>query len=185
MEKQMQESDELLYSRFLEKRREEDLALLLQRHREGLFLFLNSLLHNPEDAEELMLDTFAQAVSGKSLFAGRSSFKTWLYSIGKKKAMMLLRKKRFLLQPSEQTEASEDSLPELELLKQERNRQLYLAMDQLKEEYRQVLFFLYFEQMTHEEAARVMGKTKKQIYHLAERGKKALKAQLERMGFEG
>jgi len=179
------ESDESIYSRFLEKRQEEDMTLLLQRHREGLFLFINGFVHNPEDAEEIMLDTFAQIAIGKSLFAGRSSFKTWLYSIAKKKAFMHLRKKRFDLQPLELLQLPAESLPELELLTKERDRQLYQAMEQLKEEYRQILFLIYFEKMSMEEAARVMGRSKKQVYHLSERGRKALKAQLERMGFEG
>ena len=38
--------------------------------------------------------------------------------------------------------------------------------------------------MSHEEAARVMKKTRKQIYNLAARGKKALRETLEGMGFE-
>ena len=41
-----------------------------------------------------------------------------------------------------------------------------------------------FEDMDAEEAAKAMGKTKKQVYNLTERGKKALRAELERMGFE-
>ena len=43
---------------------------------------------------------------------------------------------------------------------------------------------LFYEQMSPEEAGRVMGKNKKQIYNLAERGKKALRTELERMGFD-
>ena len=37
--------------------------------------------------------------------------------------------------------------------------------------------------MSHEEAARVMRKNRRQIYHLAERGRAALREKLERMGF--
>ena len=38
--------------------------------------------------------------------------------------------------------------------------------------------------MSHEEAARVMGKSAKQVYNLSFRGKQALKETLERMGFD-
>ena len=38
--------------------------------------------------------------------------------------------------------------------------------------------------MDADEAAHVMGKTKKQIYNLTERGRKALKEALERMDFD-
>ena len=50
-------------------------------------------------------------------------------------------------------------------------------------EYRRVLILVYFEDMTVEEAALTMGKTRKQIYNLLERGKKALKEELEKSGF--
>ena len=48
------ETDEVLYKRFLDQRREEDLAILLDRHKDGLILFLNGYVHNLDDAEELM-----------------------------------------------------------------------------------------------------------------------------------
>jgi len=47
-----------------------------------------------------------------------------------------------------------------------------------------VLYLIYFEEMSTEDASQVMGKTRKQIYNLTERGKKALRAELERTGFD-
>ena len=57
-------------------------------------------------------------------------------------------------------------------------------MENLHAEYGEVLFLLYFEQMTYEEAGVIMRKNKKQMYHLAERGKQALRQELARMGFD-
>ena len=70
------------------------------------------------------------------------------------------------------------------MLTKERNQQIYDAINSLNNEYRQILILLYFEEMTHDEVSRVMKKNRKQIYNLAERSKKALKAELERRGFE-
>ena len=177
----MHETDEALYRRFLACRAENDFRILLERHRESLILFLNGYVHNLEDAEELMLDAYAEAAARED-FSGRSSFKTWLFSIGKHLALMRLRKRRVdFTEYREEEELAEP--PEFELLKKERDRQLFQALQRLNPEYRQVLVLLYYEQMTHEEAGAVMGKRKKQIYNLAERGKKALKGELERMGF--
>ena len=50
----MNETDELVYSRFLTEGNEQDLKILLLRHRESLTLFLNGYVHNMNDAEELM-----------------------------------------------------------------------------------------------------------------------------------
>ncbi|MBQ2099678.1 MAG: RNA polymerase sigma factor [Lachnospiraceae bacterium] len=180
----MQETDEVIYDRFLATRSEEDFRILLERHRESLVLFLYGMIHNMEDAEDLMLDAFAEAAAG-ARFAGRSSFKTWLFSIGKKMALMHLRKQRRLLRSEESAEDTPvDAPPEMEILRVERNRQLYQGLLKLTEDYRQILILLFYEQMSPEEAGRVMGKNKKQIYNLAERGKKALRSELERMGFD-
>ena len=181
----MTESDELIYRRFLSERNEDDFRILLERHKDSMVLFLYSFVHNMEDAEELMLDAYAQTAAG-AVFSGKSSFKTWLFSIGKKMALMRLRAHRPLTESENQTDGSEltSASPELDILKEERNKQLYRALDGLKSEYRQILILLYFEDMTHEQAAKVMGKTKRQTYHLAERGKQALKEKLERMGFD-
>ena len=179
----MIETDEMLYSRFLADHHEADFRVLLERHRESLTLFLYGYVHNLEDAEELMLDTYAEAAAG-AVFYEKSSFKTWLFPIGKKKSLVHLRKRHlFIVELKEAEELSSDT-PELEILRDKRNRQLYQALRELKQEYRQILILLYFEEMSHEEAAKVMKKTKKQIYHLAERGRKALRENLERMGFE-
>ncbi len=177
-------TDEELYDRFLAHHRESDLKSLLERHRESLTLFLYGYVRSMEDAEELMLDAFAQVACGRSVFSGKSSFKTWLFSVGRNLALMRLRKRRLTFSTLEEITDETAEPPELALLSAERNRQLYLAMEGLKEEYRRILLLLYFEDMTHEEAARVMGKSLKQIYHLTERGKSALRTNLERMGFE-
>ena len=89
----------------------------------------------------------------------------------------------------EKSQAEHDSdsyheTPELEILRQEQNNELYQALETLPASYRQVLYLIYFEEMDSDEAAHVMGKTKKQIYNLTERGRKALKEALERMDFD-
>ena len=179
----MIETDELIYRRFLAEHNEEDFRVLLERHKESLMLFLYSFGHNMEDAEELMLDAYAEAAAGAG-YSGRSTFKTWLFSVGKKMALMRGRKQRFVAEEPVQQAEGITASPELNILREERNRQLYEAISQLREEYRQVLILLYFEDMSHEEAGRIMKKNRKQVYNLAERGRAALREQLERMGFD-
>lgn len=177
----MHEADEIIYRRFLASRAEEDFRILLDRHRESLTLFLYGIIHNMEDAEELMLDAYAE-VAANARFSERSTFKTWLFAIGKNKALLYLRKQR-RFQTNEVPDTPSEETPELNILKEERNRQLYKALWNLHEDYRQILTLLFFEQMSCEDAGKVMGKNRKQIYNLAERGKKALKDELRRMGF--
>ena len=179
------ESDELLYDRYLKKRGEEDLRVLFSRHGKKLTLFLFGFVGDMRDAEELMLDAFAAAAAGKTPFFGKSSFKTWLYAIARHKALMFLRKKKVRTVPADELPLAGDPEADAALLAAERNAGLYRAMERLSADYRQVLFLLYFEEMSYEEIGRVTFKSRKQLYHLAERAKAALKKELEQAGFSG
>ena len=180
----MRESDESAYLRYL-KGEEDGLRILLERHREHFTLFLMGYVHDMEDAEELMMDAFAVAASGTAHFSGRSSFKTWLYGIGRNLALKHLRRRRLrFATQSRASNAGESAAPEVQMLLNERNRQLYMALKQLPEDYRNVLYLQEIEGMATEEIAKVTGKTRKQIYNLSFRGEKALKETLERMGFD-
>ena len=178
------ENDEQLYSRFLAEHDESALKTLLERHRDGLTLFLFGYVCNMEDAEDLMMDTFARIITRSSWSMEGSSFKTWLFAIGRRLALMHLRKRKPETAVFTEEPADESAVPDLDLLREEQKRELYKAMEQLKPEYRQVLTLIYFEEMSHEEAARVMKKTKKQIYHLVDRGKERLKVLLQGSGYE-
>ena len=59
------DNDEVIYSRFLKERNEEDLRILLIRHKDPLLFFLYGYVHNMKDAEELMIDSFAEVAAGR------------------------------------------------------------------------------------------------------------------------
>ena len=146
------ETDEIIYSRFLKDGKSDDLRQLLERHRESLTLFIYGFVRNMEDAEDIMLNAFAVTASGGAAFSGKSSFKTWAADV----------------------QEAED-----ELLREESRRELYSAMSTLPDDYRNALYLIYFEDMSHEEVAGVMHKSVKQVYNLVFRGKQALKKILE------
>ena len=174
------ERDEALYFRYLNGE-DDALRALLERHREGLTLFLCGMVGSMEDAEDLMMDAFAALLAKDKPFSGRSTFKTWLFAIARHKALSLLRKRHLSAENAPEPAAETAEVP---LLRRERNAQLYRAMSTLKAEYRQALYLAYFEEMTPKETARVMGKTARQVTFLLYHGKGALKAALEKEGFE-
>ena len=178
----MPHTDEELYSRYMREGCEDALRTLLERHREGLTLFIYAIVGDMDDAEDLMLDAFAAAAAGTSRFLGRSSFKTWLFSIGRNLAAGHMRKRKGPHLPLDEELAGSSAVPELEILKSEETRQLQQALSSLKPEYRQALTLIYFEDMSYEEAGKVMKQNRRQMYHLIERGKASLRETLERMG---
>ena len=70
------------------------------------------------------------------------------------------------------------------MLRSERERQLYAALEQLKAEYREALYLVYWEDMSYQSAAAVMGKNVQQVTNLVHRGKKNLTGILERERFD-
>ena len=64
----------------------------------------------------------------------------------------------------------------------ERARLLRTCMTELHEDYREALFLVYFEGLSHAETAAVMGKREKQVADLIYRGKIALRKRLEQEG---
>ena len=181
----MAETDEAIYCRFLKSRDEDALRLLFDRHRESLILFLHGFVRNMEDAEDLMMNTFAVVASGAYSFSEKkSSFKTWLFAIGRNQARVFLRKRFRENTAQMKAPPGEEETPEIGILQEEKNRELHHALETLPDDYHQALYLLYFEQMSQDDACIVMRKTKRQMYHLAERGRKALRDALERMGFD-
>lgn len=180
----MHETDELIYSRYLRKGSEDDLKILLERHRESLTLFLFGFVQSEEDAEELMMDTYAVVASGTAGFSGKSTFKTWLFAIGRNKARSLLRRRKGFFVSMDDVQITDHETPELSILDGEQSSHLYEAMEHLPTAYKQVLYLIYFEEMTHDEICGIMHKSKKQVYNLAERGKKALREEMTKKGYQ-
>ena len=177
--------DEALYAEFLATGDNGAFRKLLERYREPLALFIFSIVRSMDDAEDIMLDAFAVAASGTVKFKGKSSFKTWLFAIGRNLALKHLRKNRLVMLPIDDEvseKASDAPLPDEELLKTERDRKLYEALDKLNPEYCQALTLHFFEGMDAEQIAVVMDKNKKQVYNLIERGKEQLKTKLAALG---
>ena len=72
--------------------------------------------------------------------------------------------------------------PAVNLLLQERNRQLYCCMQQLPQQYRQILQLAYLEEFEVKTICRILGKSTKQVYNLLSRARSSLKSLLEKEG---
>ena len=68
------------------------------------------------------------------------------------------------------------------LLTDDRKRQVHTALAKLPEDMRTAVHLIYFEDMTYEEAARILKKNRKQVDNLLYRAKKELRAILGKDG---
>ena len=179
------DNGESSYRRFLEGDNE-GLHELVCEYRTGLILYLNSFVQNIHTAEEFTEDIFFELMIKRPKFSGESSFKTWLYAIGRNITAKQLRKHAKLkVVPLESQEyLSDEENIAGDYIKSEQKRAVHQALHRLKLEYRQVLYLSYFEGFSNSETALIMKKSDKQIRDLLYNAKKALKSELERSGFE-
>ena len=79
------------YRRFLEGD-DDGIVEIIKDHKDGLMLYLNSFVQNIHLAEDLTEDTFVKLIARRPRFSGKSTFKTWLFAIGRNVALDYLRK---------------------------------------------------------------------------------------------
>ena len=179
------DNGEISYRRFLDGD-DDGMVEIIRDYKDGLILYLSGITGNIVMAEEIMEDTFFKLVTKKPRFSGRSSFKTWLYSIGRNAAFDSLRKRsRFSDTPiDEYTNLADDECIERDYLREEQKIALHKAIQMLSPDYRQVLYLVFFENFSNSETAKIMHKTKRQVENLLYRAKQSLKSELEKEGFE-
>ncbi len=92
------------YHRFLTGD-DEGLHEIIRKYRIGLILYLNSFVQNIHTAEELIEDTFAEIAIHCPKYSEKSTFKTWLYAIGRNITLQYLNKhKKLSIVPLESQE---------------------------------------------------------------------------------
>jgi len=159
---------------------------LVEAYSDNLIFFINRFINDLVLSEDLMSDTFLELIVKKPRFKGDSSFKTYLFKIGRNKAFDYLRKQnRTVIVPfhNAENEISDVISIENNVLKNDQQKHLNKCLGTIKQEYREVLHLLYFEEMSYDAVSIIMKKNKKQIENLAYRAKQTLKTALEKEGF--
>lgn len=178
------DNGESSYRRYL---KDDDIGLenIIRDYKNGLIMYLNSFVRDLHIAEELCEDTFVKLAVKKPRFSGKSSFKTFLYAIGRNVALDYLRKRKDYLPPEEMEEIPSDTESlEAAYIKEERKAQVHRALGSLKPEYAQVLWLTYFEELSNKETAAIMRKSVHAVETLVYRARNALKNELVKEGFE-
>lgn len=168
------------YRRFLEGD-ESGLVDIINMYGDSLMLFINSFVKNLSLAEEIMEDVFVELIVKKHKFKEESTFKTYLFKIGKNKAYNVIKKNNRCTYIDE-NEIEDENRFEENIIKSEEQRKIHTAIKKLPKDYKTVLYLIYFQDMSYKEIEKVMKKSNKQIKNLAYRARIALKDICEKEG---
>lgn len=144
---------------------------------DSLTFFANRYVENIHDAEDIAINTLLELLLHPKRYNFRTPLKAYLFAIARNKSLNFLRDHRkdtVLPEDAEGELADNRSLAE-ELIKKEEHRALNQALDTLPADLRAAVHLVYFEELSYEQAARVMGKSKKQIDNLLYRAKAILR----------
>ena len=148
------------------------------------------MLGNPQDAEDVLQNTFLKALQSLGNFEGRSSPLTWLYRIAVNEALMLIRRQRPQVEIAEEPQDGEGDLPtpvqltdwcclpESDFLTAESKRALDAAILKLPEKLRVVFLLRDIEGMSIQETSEALNLTETAVKTRLLRARLHLREQL-------
>ena len=154
-----------------------EFARLVDAYSSSIYRLALRMLGNAQDAEDVLQNTFLNALTHLQTFEARSSLSTWLYRIAANEALMLIRKKKpevnledevdrasekdWDLQPTQFVDWS--ALPEDELLSSEGQTMLNSAIQTLPEALRIVFLLRDVEGLSIKETADALNLTETNV----------------------
>ena len=152
----------------LRRKDKQAFALLVNQNSDPIYRLALKMTGNPQDAEDVLQETFIKAFNHLESFEGRSKISTWLYRIATNEALMLLRKRKDGLVDIDEGLETDDGevvpiqivdwccLPEKELLSAESREFLREAAENLSDSNRAAFLLRDVEGLSTKEAAEAL-----------------------------
>ena len=139
-------TDEELYRCYL-RGDEKSVDELMKRYEAALILYITGYLHDVHEAGDLMIEAFAYLFTKKPSIRD-GGLKPYLYKMARNMALRHKHKWKthFGLEALE-GEPESEALVEQVIQTSEQRRILHFCMEQLKSDYREALYLVYFEGM--------------------------------------
>ena len=164
------------YRRFLEGD-ESAFDEIMKELFDGLVFFIDRYVHDIHAAEDIAIDAFSDLVVHRHRYNFKVTLKTYVFMLGRSRALDYIKHRKVLsfVELSEAEGVEDEKTLEEIVLADKRKRTVHSAIAKLSEDMRVVIHLIYFEEMTYDEAAKVMKKNRKQVDNLLYRAKKELR----------
>jgi len=145
-----------------------EFARLVETYSGVIYRLAARMLEDPQDAEDVLQETFLKAYRNLSTFDGRSSLSTWLYRIATNEALMFLRRRKHTTvsidEPLEGDEQEQEPaqivdwccMPEGELMSSEARAYMNKAVEGLSPALRAVFLLRDIEGLSTQETGEVL-----------------------------
>lgn len=159
---------------------------IYQHHFTPLFRYVYFRSRNREDAEDLIQTVFLKCFKALPRFQEKENpFSSWLYKIARNTIIDYYRKKKdeILSNPIESLEKLKDtvSIGPTRLVEQTENKKIVQrVIEQLSKEQREVIILRFINDMSIQEIAKLLNKTREAVRALQYRGLKTLKEKFKK-----
>ena len=135
------------------------------------------------EAEDVLQEAYWKVLSGKARFDGRASLRTWLFGVIRLTALER-RRWRFTRRREVPTSQPPDAPSSEPVVDRETREALAKALAKLSLRQREVVHLVFYEELTIEDAAKIMGVSLGSARTHYERGKASLLKWLKQEGVE-
>ena len=162
------------------------LGVLLEEHHAAAYTWaLHCCYGNQEEAKDVLQSVYLTVLEGKAAFSGLSSFKTWLFALIRKKACtahrnFLRRLRRLNEEPPDPSVVKAEGVEGI--YRSELREKVTQLLAGLSDRQRQVLYLVFYHELTLEEAAQAMSVSLGSARTHYHRGKERLREQIEEIG---
>ena len=162
---------------------DETFSQIVEQYTDYAYNIAYRMLSNPADADDVVQDAFLSAYRARDRFRGDAQVTTWLYRIVVNAALQKIRKDR---KPQRMAQSSVEDVeivdwspgPESQTLNAELGDKLEEAIGTLSEDLRAAVILRDVEQLSTEEAAKVVDISVPAFKARLHRGRVALREQL-------
>jgi RNA polymerase sigma-70 factor, ECF subfamily len=161
---------------------------LYEKYHQDVFQFLFYMVRNREQAEDLMQEVYIRVLKSYQHFEGKSSEKTWLFSIARNVAIDAFRKQKGWKQKimekfdwSSQQVKDEYPIPEEIAIQKEEIQIMYQGLENCTVDQKMVVIMRYIQELSITETAEALGWTESKVKTTQHRALKVLKKNMEEL----
>lgn len=156
----------------------EGVHFLYVRFAPDVHRFVNSLVHDHHEAEDITQNVFAKLMTRIQMYEQREvPFAAWIIRVARNAALDHLRARRSI--PTEDVRLADSGQAQIG---SERGRDLRDALEQLPDDQREVLVLRHIVGLSPVEIAEALGKSESSVHGLHHRGRRALQGTLSALG---